>query len=302
MAPTTSRPETSTRTAQNILFALGGLLLATAAIVFTAVAWATFGNGGRAVILASVTLITLAVPPLALRRGLRATGETFAVLGFLLTVLDGYAAWYVNLFGAKAVPTLSYVAIVCAVTAALGGVYHLATSLTGPGVVAVLVVQPVLPLLAADAGLTATGWSLLLAAQAAANLALARRRRDVVVGALGLVAHGGALAASAVLALRAEVQASGGAEAATAGLALVAVAAVLLPERRHRGELDLPLGGRGHAGAERECRRRPAGRHRLAVAEPGRRGRGGDRRRPARPDRPARRAGDGPARRCAVDR
>src|SRR5690349_2681713 len=53
-----SHPETSTRTVQNVLFILGGLLLGTAAIAFTAVAWATFGVTGRAVILAVVTLIT----------------------------------------------------------------------------------------------------------------------------------------------------------------------------------------------------------------------------------------------------
>src|SRR5262245_21360776 len=50
-APSGRAPETSTRTVQNVLFILGGLLLGIAAIVFTAVAWATFGVGGRATIL-----------------------------------------------------------------------------------------------------------------------------------------------------------------------------------------------------------------------------------------------------------
>src|SRR5690606_21099000 len=71
-----ARPETSTRTVQTVLFVLGGLLLATAAVVFTAVAWATFGNTGRAVILAAVTAVALAIPLLAWWRGLRATAET----------------------------------------------------------------------------------------------------------------------------------------------------------------------------------------------------------------------------------
>ena len=42
-----ARPEASTRTVQNALFILGGLLLGSAAIVFTAVAWARFGVTGR---------------------------------------------------------------------------------------------------------------------------------------------------------------------------------------------------------------------------------------------------------------
>jgi hypothetical protein len=220
-------PETSTYTAQNILFALGGLLLATAAVVFTAVAWTTFGNGGRASILAVVTLIALAVPLIARARGLRATAETFAVLGLLLVVLDGYAAWYVNLFGAKAVPTLSYVAIVSAVTSVIAATYRLTTALTGPGVVAVLTVQPVLPLLAADTNLTIAGWSLLIGALAAANLLLLRPGLDPVLRGLGFFAHASALTAAALLAINAEIDARDPAAAATAGLALVVVAGVL---------------------------------------------------------------------------
>ena len=33
------------------------------------------------------------------RRSLTATAETFAAVGLLLVLLDGYAAWSVNLFG-----------------------------------------------------------------------------------------------------------------------------------------------------------------------------------------------------------
>ena len=63
---TAAVPETSTRTVQNLLFVLGGILLGTAAIVFTAVAWTTFGVEGRATILAVFTLIALALPFIAL--------------------------------------------------------------------------------------------------------------------------------------------------------------------------------------------------------------------------------------------
>jgi hypothetical protein len=144
------RAEASTRTVQNLLFILGGLLLGSAAIVFTAVAWTTFGVTGRAVILAVVTGLTLTVPPLVSRRRLVATAETFAALGLLLVALDGYAAWKVNLFGVTAIPTARYAAIVAVVTAAFAAAYHVATRLAAPAVTAVLVAQPVIPLLAVD--------------------------------------------------------------------------------------------------------------------------------------------------------
>ena len=143
-------PEASTRTVQNLLFILGGLLLGSAAIVFTAVAWTTFGVTGRAVILAVVTGLTLAVPLVALRRRLTATAETFAALGLLLVLLDGYAAWKVNLLGITAFPVERYGAMVCAITGTVAALYHRATRLAAPAIAAVLAVQPVFPLLAGD--------------------------------------------------------------------------------------------------------------------------------------------------------
>ncbi|MEU7872327.1 hypothetical protein [Dactylosporangium sp. NPDC049140] len=159
---------------QNLLFVLGGLLLGAAAIVFAAVAWASFGVLGRAAILAVVTLLTLSVPPLVLRRGLRATGETFAALGLLLVVLDGYAAWYVDLVGLATgtIPT-TYAGITFAVTAAVGGGYAVLTRLRAPGLAAVLALQPVLPLLALHRGFGATGWTFVFVVVAALDVALA---------------------------------------------------------------------------------------------------------------------------------
>nr|BFE62124.1 hypothetical protein GCM10020063_066500 [Dactylosporangium thailandense] len=170
------RPEAAPRTVQNLLFVLGGLLLGAAAIVFTAVAWASFGVLGRAAILAAVTLVTLAVPPLTQRRGLRATAETFAALGLLLVVLDGYAAWYVDLAGlAGATLPTTYAGIVFALAGAVGGGYAALTRLRAPALAAVLAVQPVLPLLALHRGLGATGWTLVFVILAAADVALANR-------------------------------------------------------------------------------------------------------------------------------
>ncbi|MBB5871824.1 hypothetical protein F4553_005203 [Allocatelliglobosispora scoriae] len=178
--PTVARPEASPRTVQNLLLILGGLLLGTAAIVFTAVAWATVGAGGRAVILAVITALTLAVPLVAKARGLRATAETFAALGLLLVVLDGVAAWLTDLAHVTELSPVTYTGVVAGVTAAVGLLYGLATGLTGPRIVAAVAVQPVAPLLLAEAiDDRMVGWSLLFSGIAAANLvliALARRR------------------------------------------------------------------------------------------------------------------------------
>ncbi|MGN9909654.1 SCO7613 C-terminal domain-containing membrane protein [Phytohabitans sp. LJ34] len=181
------RPETRPVTVQNLLFVLGGLLVGAAAVVFTGVAWATYGAVGRSVALGVVTLLALAVPPLAARRGLRGTGETFAAIAMLLVVLDGYGAWYVDLFGLGGVPGAGYAAGVCAVTAAVGVGYGLATCLAAPRFAALAAIQPVAPLLAAEWEAGVRGWSLAFTVTAVASLAVARlagRELRVVAWAL----------------------------------------------------------------------------------------------------------------------
>ncbi|WP_328343366.1 SCO7613 C-terminal domain-containing membrane protein [Micromonospora sp. NBC_00421] len=174
------RPETSTRTIQWLLFVLGGLLLGTAAVVFTAVAWATVGVAGRALILAAFTALALAVPLVARWRGLRGTAETFAAVGLLLVVLDGYAAWSVNLLGTADWPGTRYAALVGGVSAAVATGYALLSRLTVPWFAALLVVQPVLPLAAAQSRPGATGWTLVFLGVALLDLAVvvALRRRS----------------------------------------------------------------------------------------------------------------------------
>ncbi|MCM0678360.1 hypothetical protein NCC78_27340, partial [Micromonospora phytophila] len=115
--------ETSTRTVQGLLFVLGGLLLGTAAVVFAAVAWAAVGVAGRALILAAFTVLALAAPLVATRRGLRGTAETFAAVGLLLVLLDGYAAWTVDLFGVAGWPATRYAALVGGAGAAVAAGY-----------------------------------------------------------------------------------------------------------------------------------------------------------------------------------
>ncbi|MEU7976075.1 hypothetical protein AB0B48_28965 [Micromonospora sp. NPDC049089] len=172
---TGSRPgaaETSTRTVQGLLFVLGGLLLGTAAVVFTAVAWAAVGVAGRALILAAFTALALGVPLLAVRRGLRGTAETFAAVGLLLVVLDGYAAWSVDLAGVAGWPGSRYAALVGGASAAVAVAYGRWSGLTGPWFAALVAAQPALPLLAAEAGLGAAGWALVLLGVASLNLAV----------------------------------------------------------------------------------------------------------------------------------
>ncbi|GGQ50394.1 SCO7613 C-terminal domain-containing membrane protein [Couchioplanes azureus] len=222
--------EASTRLVQNTLFSLGGLLLAIAAIVFTAVAWSQFGLKGRAGLLAVVTVVALTAPLVALRRRLTATAETFAAVGLLLVLLDGYAAWYVNLFGIADYSALGYAGAVCAVTAAVAAGYEHVTGLAGPRFVALAVAQPVLPLLVAPFHPDAAGWAFTLSAVALVDLAVVRLRPSAV-GAVQLAAYGlGALAAGAagLAGLAALVPAGTSGKAAVAGAALVVAALVVL--------------------------------------------------------------------------
>ena len=115
--------EASTRTVQGVLFVLGGLLLGTAAVVFTAVAWASVGIVGRALILAGVTAVALAVPMVLVRRGLRGTAETIAAVGLLLVLLDGYAARTVDLAGVAGWSGTRYAALVGGASAAIAAGY-----------------------------------------------------------------------------------------------------------------------------------------------------------------------------------
>jgi hypothetical protein len=91
--PVPERGEVGSKTVQTVLLSLGGLLVAAAIIIFTAVAWRNLGDGGRAAILGGATLLLLAVPFACKRFKLWATAETFAALGALAlwcTTLAGY--------------------------------------------------------------------------------------------------------------------------------------------------------------------------------------------------------------------
>ncbi|MEU4642185.1 hypothetical protein [Micromonospora sp. NPDC023814] len=178
--------ETSTRTVQSLLFVLGGLLLGTAAVVFTAVAWAAVGVAGRALILAAFTALALAAPLVAVRRGLRGTAETFAAVGLLLVLLDGYAAWTVDLFGVAGWPGTRYAALVGGAGAAVAAGYARLSGLTVPWFAALVTAHPVLPLFAVAARPDAAGWAVVFVGVALLDLAVLvalRPRRGPAGGA-----------------------------------------------------------------------------------------------------------------------
>jgi len=172
-------PDASPRTVQNLLFVVGALLLGVGAIVFTAVAWQTYGVTGRAVILGTATTVALAVPLLALRRRLVATAETFAVIALLLLGLDGVALWSVDLFGVRTLPAGRYAAVVLAVVTAVAAGYAVPTRLVGPRFAALVAAQPVLPLAVLTSLTPIAGTAAALSGVALGNLfvlAVTRRR------------------------------------------------------------------------------------------------------------------------------
>ncbi|MET8681339.1 hypothetical protein ABZW18_28110 [Streptomyces sp. NPDC004647] len=224
--------ETNPRTVQNLLLALGGVLLAVAVTAFTVVSWGHLGIGGRSAVLGVLTLGAIGVPALLLRRSLAATAEAVACLGLVLLALDAYALHRVAL---PHTDGAGYAAVASAMTAGVWAAYGLWLRGPGGGAAAglrlplpVAVVLAQLPLLlwsvSAGAGPFGTGSALLVTA--AADLALASwshapgvRRTATATGAV----TGGV---GLLLAVRMSLAATGPGEAAQAAGLLLAAAAV----------------------------------------------------------------------------
>ncbi|HEX8629404.1 MAG TPA: hypothetical protein VF755_14660, partial [Catenuloplanes sp.] len=176
-------PEASSRSVQNILLALGALLLGVAAIVFAAVTISNLDAIGSAAILAIATAIALSTAPPMARRGLTATAEAIAGVGLVLVPLVGYALHGVDLFGGDAVSDQIFLGFCFAGTAVVAVLYAGTVRLAAPRYAAVLALQPVLPLLAYELITGPAGWALVLSAVAALDVVLvgtvARRGRLV---------------------------------------------------------------------------------------------------------------------------
>lgn len=162
--------ENSPWTVQNVLLALGGVLLSVAAIVFTVFAWGRFGVTGRAVIMATLTAAMFVAPVPLKRFGLAATGRTIGTIALVFLGLDWYAAWAVGLIP-HALPASTYAGVAFAGTAAVAAVYPrlIPNSFMRP--VAVMLAQPVLPLMAVATEPNQIGWAATAAVLAAGNLA-----------------------------------------------------------------------------------------------------------------------------------
>jgi hypothetical protein len=165
--------ETTTFTSQSVLLAVGGLLLAGAAVVLAVFGFGSLDSFGRVALLSIATLILLMLPVRLAQRGLTATAETVASVGLLMVLLDGYVTWSLDLFFAPYVSTSVYFGIVCLATAVIATAYRGASHLIAPRYATVLVLQPVLPLLTyAWIKGSPAGWSLVLSGVAAIDLAL----------------------------------------------------------------------------------------------------------------------------------
>ncbi|MFF7214175.1 SCO7613 C-terminal domain-containing membrane protein [Streptomyces sp. NPDC008238] len=220
-----ARREASPRAVQNLLLALGGVLLAVAAVAFTVISWGRLGIGGRAAVLGALTLAATGVPALLLRRAMTATAEVVACLGLVLLLLDAYALHRVAFDGADA---LRYAAVSLAVVGALWAGYGKALGrLVLPVPFAVTTGQLPLVLWASATG-SAYGIAaalLVTAALDAAGALLAGGRGTRITAAVAGTAAGtaGLLTAGGL-----SVSAGDGGAALRAGALLLGAAAVAL--------------------------------------------------------------------------
>ncbi|MER8067853.1 hypothetical protein ABTZ59_06040 [Streptomyces sp. NPDC094034] len=230
-APRSAATEIPPRSAQNVLLALGGVLLTVAATAFTLVSWGQLGVGGRAAVLTVVTVAALAAPAPLLRRGLASTAEAVAAFGLALLVLDAYALHEV------ALPRTDGLPYTAGAAAALAGLWAGYGALLGrlrlPLPAAVVTAQ--LPLflgsLAVDASALTTAWALLVTA--ALDTALAVRLKPGAVRTVAVVAacvtSGAALLTGGSLSVAAGTPL---AAAGPAGLLLATAALGLFAARR----------------------------------------------------------------------
>lgn len=230
-----------TRSAQNVLLTLGGLLLTIAAIAFTLVSWGQMGIAGRSAVLTLVTAAALTAPAVLLRRGLSATAEALGALASVLMVLDAVALYLVAVpdFGG-----LGYAAAASAVLAVLWAAYGLLLGrLRLPLPLAVVSAQPPLVLWAWAAQADALVFAVALLATAALDCAIAVWFKGVAVrvtACAGLWVTGGA---GLLTALVRSLSAGGPAGAVVPGVLLLAGAVIALAGARRAPDALAVAGG-----------------------------------------------------------
>jgi hypothetical protein len=191
-----ARPEMSRRSVANLLLAVGGLLLAIAAAVFTVANWGNIGPAGRGAILLALAVIALAAPWPLSRRGLTATAESFAGIGLALTVADTYLAR--SLVAGSAGVSLGFAAAAVTILAAAWAAYGSLAPARGPRPAAIALAQLCLPLAVAAstrsggalalAVLVTAGCDVALAAWAGRHQAPIERRTALAAGVLSWLA------------------------------------------------------------------------------------------------------------------
>jgi hypothetical protein len=185
---------------QDILLGLGALLLAVAAVIFLVVSWGSLGVGGRSLVMAGATALTVAGAALAHRRSLGSSAEALAALAVGLALLDAFGVRRTGLGGIDAAAGTFYwagatgvVAAVCAAGAVLLPLRSLRLSATILGQVPAWLVGVELAsradrdehaLLLLAAVLTAQAAALLGAGHALRRIREARDARLVVLAAL----------------------------------------------------------------------------------------------------------------------
>ncbi len=262
------QPETSPRLIQNVLLALGPLLLAVTAVIFAVFEQQSgAAPAARLSVLGLVTVGLLIFPSVLVRRGLSATAESLAVVGLALLPVDGWMiAQLPGIEGSMAQTTLF--GIIFAVSTAVAFLFHQATALTSARYAMVGFSQPILPLLAYEFVHSPTAWAVVLAIVAAQNAFIARAlelfhrptptpvtRSNHWLWEISWVLHGLAIGSAAVYALAGLLRAADIGGVSRAALALLLVTGVgvfgALMLRRHplsepaAGALTLAVIGSG---------------------------------------------------------
>ncbi|MCV2487982.1 hypothetical protein OF117_01285 [Geodermatophilus sp. YIM 151500] len=132
---------------QQVLVALGALLVVAAAVAFVAVAWTRLGVAFQAAVMSVVTGLACAASAWTARRGLRATEEALAAAGVALLVVDLTAARALGLLGLDGVPLRSWTAATCAAVLAAGLLLGRVTASTATWPLTALLAVQALPFL-----------------------------------------------------------------------------------------------------------------------------------------------------------
>ncbi|MGW5879205.1 SCO7613 C-terminal domain-containing membrane protein [Nocardiopsis terrae] len=239
--------EVSRRSAQNVILALGGLLVGIAALVFAIWTWSDMGTGARAAVLGLTTLAFAVLARPLHRRGLHATAETFGAVAAGLLCVDALALW---LLSDRLTNGPGYTGAALTVISALLVLYPALVPLRSPRILAALFAQPVPVLLVIALPTDGNpGWLLaVLAATALVDGLVVRRlgspRRGVPVRTLhvsALILWGLVLAVTGVVVL-ASTSSSGsdplGWWSLATTLLLAGATGLLLDRRRGPGRTD----------------------------------------------------------------